>query len=184
MTRAFADSIGPDTPGPDTTLPGQRGLAPLADLRPKIVIDSREQAPLKFTSFEAVTGTLYSGDYSIRGLEDQFAVERKSVDDLANCCLSSNRGRFEHELHRLRGFGFIANRRSVPNRCAAATDPIGQRRDFQLRFRERVGRNTEWRSGFFRQRQSPAIRHGRVVPDKCPRIVCPATWWGWQRAAR
>jgi|SRR5215469_17639926 len=33
-----------------------------------------------------------SGDYSIRGLEDQFAVERKSVDDLANCCLA---GRFD-----------------------------------------------------------------------------------------
>ena len=94
MTSAFADSIRPDTPGPDTTLPGLRGLARLADLRPKIVIDSREQAPLKFTRLEAVTGTLYSGDYSIRGLEDQFAVERKSIDDLANCCLSSNRGRF------------------------------------------------------------------------------------------
>jgi ERCC4-type nuclease len=75
-------------------------------LRPKIVIDTREIQPLKFTRLEAVAGTLYTGDYSIRGLEDQFAVERKSIDDLANCCLSSNRGRFEHELHRLRGFGF------------------------------------------------------------------------------
>src|SRR5262249_11059561 len=46
-----------------------------------------------------------SGDYSVRGLEDQFAIERKSIDDLANCC-SSNRERFEHELHRLRGFRF------------------------------------------------------------------------------
>src|SRR6516164_7628811 len=43
--------------------------------------------------WQAVTGTLYSGDYSVRGLEDQFAVERKSVDDLANCCLASNRER-------------------------------------------------------------------------------------------
>jgi ERCC4-type nuclease len=49
---------------------------------------------------------LFTGDYSIRGLEDSFAVERKSIDDLANCCLSSSRDRFEHELHRLRGFRF------------------------------------------------------------------------------
>jgi len=33
-------------------------------------------------------------------------VERKSLDDIANCCLSSNRDRFEHELHRLRGYQF------------------------------------------------------------------------------
>jgi ERCC4-type nuclease len=39
-------------------------------------------------------------------LRDSFAVERKSIDDLANCCLSSSRERFEHELHRLRGFRF------------------------------------------------------------------------------
>jgi ERCC4-type nuclease len=93
-------------PGTDTTLPGLRSLARLADLRPVIAIDSREQEPLKFTRLKSVLGTLYSGDYSIRGLEDQFAVERKSLDDLANCCLSSNRERFEHELHRLRGYRF------------------------------------------------------------------------------
>jgi ERCC4-type nuclease len=87
-------------------LPGLRGLARLADLRPTIVIDTREQEPLKFTRLQAVTHALFTGDYSIRGLEDQFAIERKSIDDLANSCLSSNRDRFEHELHRLRGFRF------------------------------------------------------------------------------
>jgi ERCC4-type nuclease len=95
-----------NAPGPDTTLPGMRGLARLADSRPVLVIDSREQEPLRFEHLQAVSGTLYSGDYSIRGLEDSFAVERKSLDDLANCCLSSNRKRFEHELHRLRGYRF------------------------------------------------------------------------------
>jgi ERCC4-type nuclease len=93
-------------PGPEVTLPGLRGLAKLADLRPEIVVDSREQSPLVFTRLQAVTGSLYSGDYSIRCLEDSFAVERKSIDDLANCCLASNRDRFEHELHRLRGYRF------------------------------------------------------------------------------
>jgi DNA excision repair protein ERCC-4 len=90
--------------GADTTLPGLRGLAKLADQRPKIVIDNREQDPLTFTRLQSVTGTLYSGDYSVKGLEDVFAIERKSIDDIANCCLAGQRDRFEHELHRLRGF--------------------------------------------------------------------------------
>jgi ERCC4-type nuclease len=90
----------------EQTLPGLRGLAKLADLRPIIAVDTREKEPLKFTRLQAVAWALFSGDYSIKGLEDQFAVERKSIDDLVSCCLSSNRERFEHELHRLRGFQF------------------------------------------------------------------------------
>jgi ERCC4-type nuclease len=87
-------------------LPALRGLAKLALLRAVIVVDSREQVPLTFTRLQAVRGTLYSGDYSVRGLENKFAVERKNLDDIANCCVNSNRDRFERELHRLRGFGF------------------------------------------------------------------------------
>jgi ERCC4-type nuclease len=83
-----------------------RGLLKLADLRPVIVVDCREQEPLIFSRLQSVRGTLYSGDYSVQGLEESFAVERKSLDDIANCCLSSNRDRFEHELHRLRGYQF------------------------------------------------------------------------------
>jgi DNA excision repair protein ERCC-4 len=90
----------------EATLPGLRGPAKLSDLRPTIVIDSRENQPLRFTRLASVTGTLYSGDYSIAGCESSFAVERKSLDDLANCCLGENRDRFEHELIRLRGYSF------------------------------------------------------------------------------
>src|SRR5690242_7321038 len=86
---------------PGTTLPGLRGLSGLADCKPVIVVDNREQEPLRFERLETVSGTLYSGDYSIRGLEASFAIERKSIDDLANCCLAAQRERFEHELHRL-----------------------------------------------------------------------------------
>ena len=89
------------------TLPALRSLGRLADLRPVIVADSREQEPLTFTRLQSVRGTLYSGDYSVQGLESKFAVERKSIDDLAGCCVNSNRDRFEHELHRLRGFCFV-----------------------------------------------------------------------------
>src|SRR6516165_4363051 len=75
-------------------------------MRPKIAIDTREQAPLKFTRLQAVERALFTDDYSICGLEESFAVERKSIDDLANCCMSGSRDRFEHELHRLRGYRF------------------------------------------------------------------------------
>jgi DNA excision repair protein ERCC-4 len=79
---------------------------PKTDLRLSIVIDTREQTPLTFKRLPSVPGTLTSGDYSILGLENQFAVERKSVPDLVACCIGDNRERFERELHRLRGFRF------------------------------------------------------------------------------
>jgi DNA excision repair protein ERCC-4 len=90
----------------DSTLPGLRGLAKLSDLRPVVVVDQREQAPLVFTRLQAVPGTLAVGDYSIRGLQASFAIERKSIDDLANCCMGENRERFARELVRLRGYRF------------------------------------------------------------------------------
>jgi DNA excision repair protein ERCC-4 len=90
----------------DSTLPGLRGLRDLADLRPTIVVDSREQNPLVFTRLASVVGTLYSGDYSIRNLEHLISIERKSIADLANCCMGENRERFERELLKLRGYAF------------------------------------------------------------------------------
>ena len=90
---------------PDSTLPGLRGLRNLADLRPVIVVDSREVQPLKFERLASVIGTLYSGDYSIFKLEDCFSVERKSISDLVGC-VTTERERFEHELLRLRGHRF------------------------------------------------------------------------------
>jgi ERCC4-type nuclease len=95
-------------PEPDgtETLPALRGLKDLADCRPILVADSREQAPLVFKRFTTIKGTLNAGDYSIRGLEYSFAVERKSIEDFANCCMGANRERFERELHRLRGYRF------------------------------------------------------------------------------
>jgi ERCC4-type nuclease len=92
--------------GADTMLPGLRGLAKLTDCRPVIVVDTREQAPLKFERLIAVPGTLHSGDNSTHGLEASFVVERKSVGDLANCYLAGQRDRFEHELHRMHGYRF------------------------------------------------------------------------------
>jgi DNA excision repair protein ERCC-4 len=72
---------------------------------PIIITDTREQRPLTFQHLASEPGALQSGDYSIRGLEHDFAIERKSIADL---CQSVTRGRerFERELLRLRGFHF------------------------------------------------------------------------------
>jgi DNA excision repair protein ERCC-4 len=88
------------------TLPAVRSLGELAGTQPVIICDTREQDPLVFTRLQSVRGTLTSGDYSIRGMEELFSVERKSIADLVGCCIGENRERFQRELHRLRGYRF------------------------------------------------------------------------------
>ena len=49
-----------------------------------LIQDTREQRPLFETppeGLQVVTKTLYHGDYSIKGFEDRFAVERKQFSD-------------------------------------------------------------------------------------------------------
>lgn len=91
---------------PFAPLPALASLDSLKGSLPTLIVDTREQTPLEFTRLEAIPGTLISGDYSVAGLEDLFAVERKSVSDLVSCCAGPNRERFERELHRLRGYRF------------------------------------------------------------------------------
>lgn len=79
---------------------------PCMDGLPTVVVDAREQWPLPIRQLPFVRGGLYSGDYSIAGLETLFSIERKSIDDLTGCCTNANRERFSNELHRLRGFWF------------------------------------------------------------------------------
>ncbi|HEX7859129.1 MAG TPA: ERCC4 domain-containing protein [Verrucomicrobiae bacterium] len=75
-------------------------------ISPTIIIDTREQQPLNFRTLPSRRGTLQTGDYSVAGAEELFAVERKSIADLVGCCSGENRARFERELHRLRGYRF------------------------------------------------------------------------------
>jgi len=90
---------------PFPAFPALRSLGKLADLRPIVVIDTREQTPLVFTNLPSVPGTLTSGDYAPRGLEHLCAIERKSAADLV-ASVTHERERFERELHRLRGMRF------------------------------------------------------------------------------
>ena len=70
----------------------------------RIVVDSREQLPYEFSGMGLVVPTvvrgLLSGDYSIEGMEDQIAIERKSMDDLFGS-VTWGRTRFEAEIFRL-----------------------------------------------------------------------------------
>ena len=68
-----------------------------------ILVDTREQRPFNFEhdlyDVQIQPGTLSAGDYSLAGLQDKVAVERKSLPDLVGC-LGRERERFERELQR------------------------------------------------------------------------------------
>jgi DNA excision repair protein ERCC-4 len=71
-----------------------------------VVIDTRERLPYQF-ALPTRKGTLLVGDYSVVGLEDEVAIERKSADDLLHC-LSRDRCRFEEELRRSQRLRYFA----------------------------------------------------------------------------
>ena len=67
-----------------------------------IVIDTREKEPYSFDPrlTGAVRRALPAGDYSVDGLEERVAVERKSLDDFVSTVIHA-RGRFREELRKL-----------------------------------------------------------------------------------
>jgi ERCC4-type nuclease len=74
-----------------------------------LVIDTREQNPL-CTEVKGLTvcrDTLKDGDYSIRGFEDQFTVERKQTSDFFSF-IGKERRRTVQKLERLKTFDFAA----------------------------------------------------------------------------
>lgn len=78
----------------------------------QILIDTREQKPFAFMDpiYQPITTSsqgLQIGDYSLAGLQDKIAIERKSLDDLVQC-LCRERERFERELVRGAGLDVFA----------------------------------------------------------------------------
>ncbi len=74
-----------------------------SELKPEqvtAIIDSREQTPLDLTPLRTITKGLPTADYSVLGLEDVIAIERKSLPDFIACC-GVERERFEREIQRL-----------------------------------------------------------------------------------
>jgi len=76
-----------------------------------IICDTREQRPFRFLQCAAdVTvkaGTLQCGDYSLQGMENRVAIERKSLSDLLQS-ISRERDRFLKELDRAKGLEAFA----------------------------------------------------------------------------
>ena len=70
-----------------------------------IIVDTREQEPYAFDPrlAAAVRRALPAGDYSIEGLEERVAVERKTLDDFVSTVIHSRR-RFHEELQKLTGY--------------------------------------------------------------------------------
>lgn len=67
---------------------------------PRIAVDTREQIRYLFDGYESYRTTLPTGDYSLEGLTDCVAVERKGYLD-AWACVAGERQRFERCLDRL-----------------------------------------------------------------------------------
>jgi ERCC4-type nuclease len=67
---------------------------------PVLLVDTREQKRLCFGSHPTRIATLTTGDYSIEGITDAVAIERKSLSDLYGC-IGQSRERFERELERM-----------------------------------------------------------------------------------
>ena len=82
--------------------------------KPTLIIDSMEQKPYSFKSFRKWFASierrkLLAGDYSIGGLEDRVAVERKSLQDLFSCCSPyGSRDAFVWACERLSQLDFAA----------------------------------------------------------------------------
>lgn len=74
-----------------------------------IVVDTREQKPWVFDPATTTTTSraLSSGDYSVAGLEEVVAIERKSLDDFVGS-ISTGRERFLREIVRLRQYEYKA----------------------------------------------------------------------------
>ena len=68
-----------------------------------ILVDSREQRPLRFKNVKSERASLATADYSCRirdnDLRDVVCIERKSISDLVGS-LGTGRERFERELAR------------------------------------------------------------------------------------
>ena len=89
----------------------ERGGTQLKTPKPVLLIDTREQDPFEFSRFRGwfegiEKRALKLGDYSIAGLEEVCAVERKGLSDLVQS-FSSNRPAF---VERLRAISCLPHR--------------------------------------------------------------------------
>ena len=117
---AWQMAADPVTP-PLIPVLAERGGTQLKTPRGMVLVDTREQNPLDFSRFSgwftAVKKKALSiGDYTIAGLEDMCAVERKDLADLVHS-FTAERSVFIERLRRLR---------SCPHRLLVITAALSQ----------------------------------------------------------
>ena len=76
-----------------------------------IIVDTREQKPY-LNIFDKLNQKylikkLSIGDYSIKGYEDKFAIERKTLDDFISS-ITRGRNRFEKEIKKAKDLKYFA----------------------------------------------------------------------------
>lgn len=128
-----------------------------------VAVDSREQAPYGFENLplpgrrggkRLVVPVEYrglaAGDYSIVGLEDCVAVERKSLEDLF-ATLGQGRERFEREIEKL----------SIYQRAAIMVEAdwreICRPSEFRGRWRSRLNPRSVWGTVFSWSQRYPRV---------------------------
>ncbi len=72
-----------------------------------IVVDTREKDEYTFGDVETSRRKLDAGDYSVAGLEDRVAIERKNLDDFVGTVIY-HKERFHNELCALARMDFAA----------------------------------------------------------------------------
>ena len=76
-----------------------------------ILVDTREQQPLFTGNPQVQIGTVHHGDYTIKGFESYFAIERKKQSDLWTYCSSEMNTRTKRKMGEfnqiVRGGGFV-----------------------------------------------------------------------------
>lgn len=98
-------SLNQPVPPPPLPLLAERGGTQLRTPLPTAIVDTREQNPLSFRRFKGwfekvEYRALRLGDYSIAGMEDRCAVERKDLADLIHS-FTTNRAVFIERLRRM-----------------------------------------------------------------------------------
>ena len=155
-----------------------------AELKPDqvvAIIDTREQAPLDLSPLRSEAGTLATGDYSVKGLVNVVAIERKSLTDLLGC-IGQDRERFDREVIRLLAIPFAPDRRSDVGpdrgRQLEIEGHTRRRRRYPAwhglpgRARHHGRRTTSGRAGTFPGCSSP--RHGEGDGGNCGRWPPPS----------
>ena len=111
----------------------------------RICVDSREQQPYAFPC-ETVRKALPAGDYSIEGLENQVAVERKSLPDFTATVVHDT-ARFARELRLLATYAaacvvveadldaVLRGLRQDDLRCVSPATLLGSALHISLRYR-------------------------------------------------